>query len=121
MIDVSDIINDPDVAQPTPFTVVRQSGVYVNGVFTTTATNLYLDGTIQPMTSKEIASMPGGDSITGGIKVWSTTQLRVASKENSQIADEVVWRGERWKTERIRNFTENGYYRAECVQKSGGG
>src|SRR5690606_9043898 len=99
MLNVGRILRRPALQQS--FIVHRSTGTWVNGLWTTTnAAALEFSGVIQPLNSEEIQKLPGGDAITGGIKVYSeqpiqTTKL-AQSGETGTSSDEVEWQGERW-------------------------
>lgn len=120
MIDVSELVDDPDFAEPGGITVTRKAGTFVSGRFTPADTVVNATGTIQPMESKEIAQLPQADQIVGAIKLWSKTELLTARANPDGLADEVVWNGQNWKIWTVRNFGANGHYAYTAVRLSGG-
>lgn len=120
MINVSEIIDDPDFAQA--FKVQRSSGTWVLGRFIAATETLQFSGVIEPLNTKEIKMLPEGDQITGGINIWTRETLHTTKRENAlggKLSDEVIWQGENWKVYQVQNFSDFGYQQAICVRKLG--
>lgn len=111
MINVSEIVVDPDFVQP--FTYIRRKITWVNGRKTVTETSYSAEGTIIPEDSKNMDNTPQGVLITGSIRIWTHTNLLTTSKENSSdyLSDIVLYKGERYLVNNDRNLTEYGYNR----------
>lgn len=121
MINISEIIDDPDFAQA--FTLVRSVGTYTLGRFVYTTTTLNRYGVILPMTSKEITQLATGDALQGYIKVFCldpiyTTRLDTAG-DGGGLSDEIVWQGENHKVLSVQQYSDFGYWQASCVRKRG--
>jgi hypothetical protein len=123
MINVSELIDDPDFCQPEPFQVRRQSGQWINNRFVTTETLIPVSGIIVPMKTKDIVQLPQGDTITGAIEIFTHCPLQTtrlgSSGEDGVIADEVTWNGEVYKIHKADDFTNYGYFYAVGVRKAG--
>lgn len=122
MINISEIIVDPDFAQG--FTVERKAGTWVDSVFTTTAQILPFYGVIIPLNTKDMKQLPEGDTIQGAIEVYtlqpiSTTQLANEAWNPETLSDEIIWQQENYKIIQVRNFTDFGYFKAVAVRKFG--
>lgn len=124
MINISDIVLDPDFAQPSGFIVTRTYGDWVSGTFTVTSTEeLNYSGVIEPSpNTKDMMQVPEADRIQGIIVVWSTSPLNTSTLTNQytdepSITDEITWNGEQWKILQVRNFSDFGYYRAIATRK----
>ena len=119
MINVSELINDPDFAQR--FTVHRKAGVWVAGRFETTDQIIKLSGVIRPLNTKELALLPEGDTIKGGITIYSLEPLFVTHSDGSygKVSDEVEWRGELYKIIQTQNYLDWGYHKATADRKLG--
>ena len=121
MINISEIVNDPDFAQS--FSLVRSSGTWTLGRFVSTSTTLSRYGVILPMTTKEITQLATGDALQGYIKVYCvdniyTTRLDTAGDAGG-LSDEVVWQGDNYKVLAVQQFSDFGYWQASCVRKRG--
>lgn len=121
MINVSELINDPDFCQT--FTVSRYSGTWQGGKFSTTASVFSVTGVITPMKTKDVAQLPQGDTILGAIEIFSPVPLLTTrldpSGESGGTADEVTWKGEVYKILKVDDFTDFGYFYAVGTRKAG--
>src|SRR5574343_511969 len=63
MIDMSDIITDPDFMET--FTVYRKTGTFGEGGYTTTEVAIDMAGPVIPANPDELAMVPEGDRLTG--------------------------------------------------------
>lgn len=121
MIDVSELIEDPDFAQS--FTVTRRTGHWVDGNFVTTPKTIKMTGVIQPMNTRDVQMLPQGDTVKGAVNIWTTQPLHVTrldkNEESGAVSDEVTWQGEAYKILEIQNFSDGGYYQAAAVRKLG--
>ena len=70
----------------------------VKGVATKTETAGTFVGSVQPITGKDLESLPTGRSDRGVVKVYSDTQLNVSLKATNKPGDIIVWQGQRWET-----------------------
>ena len=123
MINVAELITDPDFAQS--FKVYRSIGQWdEHGRFTTITETLVMTGAIQPMTTKELQQIPAGDQVTGGINVWTlcpiyTTELNQNRTTKGNLSDQIEWHCQKWKILSVKQFSDYGYWRAQCVQLLG--
>lgn len=123
MIDVCELIDDPDFCQD--FTVIRSTGSWVNGDFVvTTPSTLTMTGVIEPMNTRDMQQLPEGDRITGALNVYTTeplytTRLNQSTGNSGGLSDEVVWGGENYKIIQVQNFSDYGYFKAAAVRKLG--
>lgn len=123
MLNISELINDPDFAQPTGFTVTRSTGAWVAGVFTVTTEQLAYTGTIIPATTKEIEMLPEADRVHGAVSVWTLAPLYVTRLDNTNtgedggLSDEITWDGKQWKIMQVRGFQDYGYYKGIAIRK----
>lgn len=76
MINVSDIVSDGDLAAPQPFQVLRSTGTWASGGFTSAVTEtLELTGPVQQATDKEVSMLPEGDRVSQVMSFWATVPL----------------------------------------------
>jgi hypothetical protein len=112
MIDVSEIITDPDLAQD--YVVYRSSGSFVDGLWVeNTPTQIPMRGTISVMSELELAQFPEGDRIKGAMVFHSTQELfstRIGETEGT--SDKILWRGDYYKLFQISPYGDYGYWRA---------
>lgn len=122
MINVSELITDPDFAQT--FTVTRYFGEWVDGRLQEQKSEIPMVGVITPENTSDMNQLPGGDTITGRINIYSleplfTTRLKGDNSSRSSTSDEIEWRGEKWKILQTENFLDFGYFKSLAVRKFG--
>jgi len=117
MINVSRLMSDPAFA--THYTVVRQSGKWVEGRFVLgEPAALQFYGPVQPATNKELDQMPEGDRQRGTMKFFCKPPNRLyVTDENlatceGNVSDEIIYDGQRYKIFAVKEWGRNGYYRA---------
>lgn len=115
MIDVSEIVVDPDFVQA--FTYIRRQLEWVNGRETSTETTFQGEGTIIPETTKDMDLREGGALITGTIRIWTHEKLYTTTDEG-YLADLVVYKGQRYIIHADRDLQEYGYNRYIGVRES---
>ena len=93
MIDVSELIDDPDFA--TTFQVRRRTGSFANeGAYSTTETTLTKTGVIQPASQDDrVAYLPEGERTLDAIRIWCRDEIQMADGKGKQ-SDVVVWNGQ---------------------------
>jgi hypothetical protein len=118
MIDVSDLITDPDFAFP--YTVIRQTGKWVNARFDISEpVRLSYYGAVQPATTRDIEQLGIGDDVKGVMKffcrqpkdIYLTSNLK-DSAGNIQVSDEIEFRGMRYKVIQVSPWQHYGWTRA---------
>ena len=116
MIDVSEVVNDPDLAQP--FSILRSTGSWLNGVWNSVVTTIQSYGVIAEPTVRELKMIPEGDLVTGGLLFWSATPLYAthATEGVGGSSDILIWRGHNYRVLTVLQFEDWGYYRAFAVR-----
>ena len=117
MINVSELITDVDFVQQ--YTVYRNTGSFVRGVFTSTETTLTFYGTVVAANVKDVQMMPEGDRIEGLMVFYSTTDkpiytTRVANGDSTTTgtSDQILWRGNRYRILQVYPYLDYGYVKA---------
>jgi hypothetical protein len=119
MIDVSELIQDPDFADT--YTVIRRTGQWVKGRFVTgepQTLNHY--GAVQPASVREIQQLEIGDHEHGVMKfftrqpndIYITREINEVGGEAIQISDEIEFRGSLYKVLQIMPWQHGGWTRA---------
>ena len=76
MISMADVVSDIDLAAPKPFQVLRSTGTWASGGFTSAITEtLELTGPVQQATDREVAMLPEGDRVSQVMSFWATVPL----------------------------------------------
>lgn len=122
MINISEMISDPDFVQS--FTVTRRLGSWENGNFETNPTIFSLSGVVLPMKTRDVVILPGGDQLTGAIEIYTlqplfTTKLGPMSGVDGCQSDEVSWQGEAWKIYQVLDYEDYGYFKNIAIRKQG--
>lgn len=117
MIDVSEAVVDPDIAQF--FTILRSAGVYQNGTWVSETTSIQAFGTVSVAEEHEAVMTPEGDVIHGA-RVFHVNVPIFATQENVGSSDILVWQGQQYRVLRVANYQDYGYYRAIAVRLSTG-
>ena len=112
MIDVSEIITDPDFCQD--FIVLRSTGSFVNHRWVENAnTEVPMTGIIQVANEKELDQVLEGDRIKGAMVFYSTEEFLLSHGGNTQgISDIAVYKGEKYKLYQTSDWGDFGYYKA---------
>ncbi len=122
MIDVSELILDPDFVQPEKFIVTRNAGSWIEGRFVQEQTTIEMSGVIIPDLTGQTQQDAHGDMITGLIKIYTQEPLYTAASDQSdqdRTADEVTWKTLKYKVIDTKDVGDFGYYYAEAVRKLG--
>lgn len=121
MIDVSELIVDPDLAQP--YTVHRMSGIWTDGEFIQTELPLPFYGVVIVANTQDVNMMPEGDRIAGLMVFYTTPDNPIFVTRNLDTdqgtSDEVEWRGERYKIMQTFPYHDYGYIKAIGTRKLG--
>jgi len=122
MLDMSEILYDPDVSQD--FIVNRQTGTWQNGRFVEVGSPiLTMTGAVLPATPKQIEQLPEGDRVTGVMAFYSDKKIYVTHKDdgsgNAGTSDQIEWDGQRYRVSKVDPFGDYGFYVAYGVQMGG--
>jgi hypothetical protein len=77
MISVQELIGDPDLIAPRPFTILRSTGSWVAGGFSSVTVSIDLFGPVQQASNKEIAMLPEADRVGSIRSFWATVPIYV--------------------------------------------
>lgn len=124
MIDVSELITDPDFA--VPYKVHRRTGSWDKGRFVVSdpeILNYY--GAVQPASEREIQQLSIGDSETGVMKFFTrkpnelhvTKEFTDSAGEKIQISDEIEYDGRVYKVLKVMPWHHGGWCRAFAALK----
>lgn len=119
MIDVSEVVNDPDLAQP--FSILRSSGSWFKGVWNSVQTTVQGYGVISVAEAQDLEMVSEGDIVHGAMVFHSQqpifrTNANNATDSTGGSADILVWRGENYRVLHVYPYEDYGYYRAVAVR-----
>lgn len=122
MIDVSELMEDPDFASP--YLVVRRDGEWINGRFVPgEPETLKFYGPVQPPSVRELEQLPEGDRQKGFMQFWCKMprEFRISqgSKKESWVSDEIIWRGQRFKLYQLMPWNHAGWMSALAYRTGG--
>lgn len=126
MIDVSELIEDPDFALE--YIVIRRTGQWINARFTVSEPpeRLLYYGAVQPASTRDIEQLGIGDTEKGVMKFFCRqpkdiylTQQFYEEDENIQVSDEIEFRGSLYKVLQISPWQHGGFTRAFASLKGG--
>lgn len=118
MINVAEIVTDPDMAQT--FTVTRTAGHFaIGGWMNDTPTAISMYGVVTVPDSRDLEQVPEGDRVLGVMAFHSAQPLYLTRGDNSGISDVITWRGEDYRIIKIRTYADYGYYAAIGVRMAG--
>lgn len=115
MIEVGDIVTDPDFAQV--LTVRRASGSWVKGQWVDdTPTEFDATGSWQRVSARELVKLDMGEIKQEVRKFLTPTEIKV-SENNDLQSDRIVWtyKNVRYKVIRVDDNSDYGYYRAYAM------
>jgi len=124
MIDVSQIVRDPDFAQN--YEVIRQTGEWNAGRFEVTGTKtLNYRGAVQPTDKDTLQQLPENDRTSVSVSfycsspnVFYMTQESDSKDDESQVIfDRIKWRGNQYKIIKVLDWSRNGYQIAVGVEQ----
>lgn len=112
MIDVSELITDPDVAQP--FIVFRQSGSWVAGRWVEgIPTQISMYGPVWVASERDLKQVPEGDRVEGAMMFCSTAPLYITRDgTGAGTSDQIQWDGEMYRVVKIFPWQKHGFYQA---------
>jgi hypothetical protein len=124
MIDLSDVVNDPDFAQD--YVVTRRTGIFATGKFKVTgSTDIPFYGIIQPASEEDLAMVPEGDRVTGMMGFISQQQMYKTNGEALQgggtlgLGDQITWQGQVYKIIATTPWVDFGFWKAIGARQSG--
>jgi hypothetical protein len=127
MIDISEMMSDPDFAQD--FIVYRQIGANIAGRYVVNEITLDLYGVIIPATTRDLEQIPEGDRVTGmmvfyvpidtPLYITQNDTLSGQATNTTMTSDQCVWRGDRYRIYQTNAYDDFGYIKAICVYMRG--
>lgn len=108
MIEISDLLSDPDFAQA--FTIRRETGSFVEGEWIKATVEIAGFGVVQPVSEADVlAFVPEGERQNNWIKIYSPTEIRQGNARDL-MSDIVVWRGETFRVAKAKHWEAQGYW-----------
>ncbi len=123
MINVTELIGDPDFTQPNGVSVIRRKATVVNHVQQIVQTEFRLTGIITIAQDIELKMENTGDTNYEAIYVFTRKPLFTTGRkdENSNgdyLSDLVTWQGNTYKVMDCKDDGQYGFYRSTAVKLS---
>jgi hypothetical protein len=120
VIDLSDIVNDEDIA--CPFSIIRTSGgTWVTGGIWQPGPPVTIPafGPVRNATGKELQQLPESDRVTEALTFRSTTQMFVTNLAGAQTSDVLVYQEDQYRVLRVKNYSDQGVWYAMAARMAG--
>lgn len=116
LIQVSEVVNDPDLAQP--FTILRSTGSWLNGVWQSVTTEIQNYGVIAEPSVRELEMIPEGDLVKGAMVFWSAQPIYGTHATNGVggSSDILIWRGHNYRVLDVKQYQDWGFFRATATR-----
>ena len=138
MLNISELIHDPDFVQEQMITVYRQFGKWVKGKWTAGALvngtfvegaelTLQVAGVIIPASIQDIEQIPESDRVRTLMSFYTTSDFpiyttHVAATEqgpNGGTSDQILWKNERYRIFQVNPYSDYGYWKAIGARMAG--
>jgi hypothetical protein len=100
VIDVSELMRDPDFAAP--YTVLRKTGKWEAGRFVEKEEAIPFYGPVQPPSPEELEQVPEADRRQGALDFLSDKPIHLTREAGN--SDEIMYRGERYKVVQVKDW-----------------
>ena len=122
MINISEIITDPDFLQQ--LTVQRSSGAFVLGGYQPTVTSIPMPGIVIAAKDQDLDTVPEGDRISGAMAFYTLQEVFESNVEGglsgtSGISDVIAWRGQNYRIADVKPYVDYGYWKSIGVRMTG--
>ena len=118
MIDVSELMNDPDLCQS--FSILRGfGGSFTGGVWAQNVTNVLGYGVISVATPDDLLQLADADRVTGMMVFHSAQPMYETSENREATSDILVWRGENYRVKNVFIYADYGFWKAFAVRMQG--
>lgn len=108
MIDVAELIHDPDFC--TEFDIIRKSGVQVRGRWVAKDETIPVTGIVTAVNSKDLQILAEGDRTNGLKTFYAVEELRGSS--DKATADVCKYKDKFYRLIQDFNYSDFGYYKA---------
>ena len=119
MINISELIGDPDFTQPNGVQIKRTTYTIQNHMPVITESTLKKVGIITIANDIELDMTDEADLTTEAINVFTYDPLYVTSRDldgTNRFSDIVIFEGNEYKVMKVLDDTQYGFSRATCVK-----
>ena len=121
MINVAELINDPDFTQPSGITVIRKKWEIKNHQSVVSDTQFNVSGIITTEKFKDIEVHPEFERNTEAVNIYTREQLYTTGNypgEGEFVSDEILWHGERYRIYSVQDDSDYGFFRSIAARES---
>lgn len=108
VLDMSDLLSDPDFV--VPVTLRRVSATMSDGTERTTYSDSTIQACVQPATSYEVSLLPEGARLKNVLKVWSTTEVQCSAGAQ----DIIVYKGASYRAIKSEPWPDSNAHVTYC-------
>lgn len=109
LFSLAEVVNDPDLSQG--FTILRSTGIFQNGAWKSTTTQVQGAGVVSNAQDSEIEMLGEGDVVLEARVFYSAAPI-YKTREGTGASDILVWQGEQFRVLRVARYQDYGFYRA---------
>jgi len=118
VIEVDDIVNDPDLSES--FTITRTTGTYqIGGWVKNVPQVIQAYGAVRNTSGKEIEMVPEADRIKNTLTFRSTVPMFETNEANNEISDILTFHGDDYRILAVKDYSSQGYYLAVATIMGG--
>lgn len=121
MINIGELITDPDFAQPGGINIIRRKCEIVNHRPVPTETVLNVPGIITIASDTSVEKLPEADRSTEDIHIFTHEQLLTTGRKDDvavedYLSDIVVWQGVKYIVMKCMDDTQYGFCRSTATK-----
>lgn len=121
MINIGELITDPDFAQPGGINIIRRKCEIVNHRPVPTETVLNVPGIITIASDTSVEKLPEADRSTEDIHIFTHEQLLTTGRKddvavNDYLSDIVIWQGVKYIVMSCMDDTQYGFCRSMATK-----
>lgn len=121
MINIGELITDPDFAQPGGINIIRRKCEIVNHRPVPTETVLNVPGIITIASDTSVEKLPEADRSTEDIHIFTHEQLFTTGRKddvavNDYLSDIVIWQGVKYIVMKCMDDTQYGFCRSTATK-----
>jgi hypothetical protein len=116
MIDVSEVVNASEMAQP--FQILRSTGAFNNGNWNSEEQTIQAYGVITIADAKALEMVPQGDIVHGAMAFYSQDEIHVTHENGGTggSSDILIWRGGKFRVLSVKRFIDYGFFMAVATR-----
>lgn len=121
MINVAELIDDPDFAQPNGITVIREKWSIENHQSVIAETQFNVPGIITVENFKELDVRPEFERNTEAINIYTQEKLYTTGDypgDGEFVSDKILWHGEPYRIYSVQEDSDYGFFRAIAARES---